>query len=1673
MREIGPAAQSLLERPLRYPMKFAFSLRRSGGSLFVLLFAMVCLGAAHAQILSGSGSGLSREPLAGAGIGTQDPGEAATIAASGDRARLHCEYQKMDGEASSEGLWLTSTSAESRGDRFRVEATALGRGDAPGSPLPTTGVVSATGSQARWERPNLTEEYSASMDGVRQDFLVAERPEGTGALRLELAVAGAQVEASTYGVQLTLGGSHRAVAYSRLKVVDAAGKAVSARFEILAADRLAVRVEDLGAEYPLRIDPTFSDVNWTSFGGLAGASADVTALAVDAHSGLVYMAGGFRLIGNGLTNFIAVWNGSVWSTLSGGLNGAVSALALDGSGNLYAGGSFTSPGNNIAKWNGSAWSGLGVGLNSAVLALAVDGSGNVYAGGVFTGTQGGGVTASYVAKWTGSTWTALGSGTNNVVWALTLDRSGNLYAGGDFSSAGGAAASYIAKWNGSAWSALGSGMDRQVLALAVDASGNLLAGGSFTKAGGLTANAIAKWNGSAWSPVGVVGGAVASLIRALTIDGAGNVYAGGDFAAMDGTPTKNVAKWDGSQWTAFGSGISGSVSALAVDGGGNLYAGGFFDFAGGVLANNVARWNGSAWSALYTPPVMGLSGLVNALARDGAGNLYAAGHFNTAGGAPVGNVAKWDGTTWSALGSGTDGQVYALTLDSLGNLYAGGQFTTAGGITVHDVAKWDGHAWSAMNFGVSGIVYALTADGAGNVYVGGDFIAASSIPAAYIAKWNGSAWSQLQYGMNNVVSALAMDHAGNLYAGGRFTTANQISANYLAKWNGSAWSALDSGTNSQVSALTVDGSDNLYAVGNFASAGGITVNYVAKWNGGQWSALGSGSPFGGQALAADASGNLFVGGYFTTAGAGSANRIAKWDGAAWSALGSGLDDAVNALILDGSGHLFVGGQFTSAGAHPTAYIAEAAVGAPTASSLAAANVTTTGATLNGTINANGYTTAVSFDYGVNASYGSTVAASPTPATGNVTMAESAVLTGLTPNTTYHFRINAVNSVGPAYGNDQTFLTLPTTPLSLTYSLNPAIYTLATPIANNLPTTTGSPALYYSVSPPLPAGLVLNTTTGVISGTPAVPFSATDFTVSASNDVGAATTKLNISVKAGSANAQLFVANLGISTVGDYNPANGVAINAGITTGLSTPAGLVLLGNNLLVSNLYTNAVGVYDASAGSVGNTAFIPGLSNPHGMALAGDTLFVTNTDGNSVGAYHASTGAVINASLITGLNGPNGVALSGDTLYVTNRLGNTVGVYDATTGAAINTSFITGLNGPTGVALSGSTLLVANYAGNTVGAYDAASGTVINASFITGLNGPYGLVVSGSSLYIANYGSGKVGVYNPATGAVVNSSLISNLHQPTYLALLPALAAPTSLFYVNNPASYTKGVAITPYIPATSGGAITVYSVSPALPAGITLNASTGAIGGTPTVLSPAATYVVFGANRSGIRQIPVTITVNDAAPSALTYSANPAVYTALLPISANVPQSSGGAVVSYTVSPALPTGLHLDQNTGILMGTPAVTAAATAYTITATNTGGSTTANVNIAVISQMDVWRQRFFGTTSNTGDSADAADPYHTGVSNLLAFAFLGSDQDPSQAALSQLPQLQMTGGNLCYSFTQPAGVSGITYGAEWTDSVDSGSWTPISDTGSGNLHTFVAPIGDNTQMFIRLTVNTP
>ncbi len=594
----------------------------------------------------------------------------------------------------------------------------------------------------------------------------------------------------------------------------------------------------------------------------------------------------------------------------------VKALAVfdDGGGDaLYAGGEFKLLedviANFVARWDGSGWSKVGLGFNRQVDALAVfnDGGGDaLYAAGNFTKISGsGGGAANYVAKWDGSSWTALGSGLDGRVYALAVYDDGggeDLYVGGDFTMAGGGGASNIARWDGSTWTALGTGVDAPVRSLAVYNDGGgarLYVGGEFTTAGGMSADYIARWNGTTWATVGTGAG---NVVRALTVydDGGGaELYAGGDFIAAGGTAANRVASWNGTTWSALGvtagGGVNASVHSLAVynDGGGDeLYVGGDFTMVDGAATVRIASWNGTAWSALGTGTTDAVLAMISF--DDGGGaDLIAGGAFSLAGGASHRRIASWNGTSWAGLHGPIDAEApedkvlaFATYDDGGGEaLYAGGWFTSVGDVPANYVARWSGTAWTALGVGVAS--------------AGGD---------------------------TSVNALTVYDDGGGeeLIVGGVFNTAGGSAANNIAAWDGTSWSTLGSGVNGSVLAMAVyddGGGPALYVGGGFSMAGGMAASGIAKWDGTSWSPVGLGVNGVVWALAVYDDGNgaeLYAGGGFTQAGGMNAGLIARWNGSSWNSLPNDLDFASQAAVRalqvwdDGGGEqLYVGGRFTT------------------------------------------------------------------------------------------------------------------------------------------------------------------------------------------------------------------------------------------------------------------------------------------------------------------------------------------------------------------------------------------------------------------------------------------------------------------------------------------------------------------------------------------------------------------------------------------------------------------------------------------------------------------------------------------------------------------------------------------------------------------------------------------
>jgi hypothetical protein len=257
--------------------------------------------------------------------------------------------------------------------------------------------------------------------------------------------------------------------------------------------------------------------------------------------------------------------------------------------------------------------------------------------------------------------------------------------------------------------------------------------------------------------------------------------------------------WDGTQWAPFcnspnGPAFGGNVLALQIVGS-TLYVGGAYQNGAGIAAADyLLACDLNTGDARATVAADGQSsGAVYALTADGNGTLYAGGTFiNMAGILAADYVAAYDGSNWSALGSGTGPSGGAVTgiVRGLGtngtDVFVGSDATDVAGIAQADhVARWNGSAWSAVGantagsdgwFPASTSINALVGVGS-QVWAGGSFQNADANPLAdQIAVFNGSSWQPVGSNgagdgpLNANVLTLAL-YGGRIHAGGTFSSA--------------------------------------------------------------------------------------------------------------------------------------------------------------------------------------------------------------------------------------------------------------------------------------------------------------------------------------------------------------------------------------------------------------------------------------------------------------------------------------------------------------------------------------------------------------------------------------------------------------------------------------------------------------------------------------------------------------------------------------------------------------------------------------------------------------------------------------------------------------------------------------------------------------------------------------
>lgn len=370
--------------------------------------------------------------------------------------------------------------------------------------------------------------------------------------------------------------------------------------------------------------------------------------------------------------------------------------------------------------------------------------------------------------------------------------------------------------------------------------------------------------------------------------------------------------------------------------GDRIYAVGYSSTAGDARIDGVAAWDAitGKWAAVPGDFAGGWAEHVAVL----GGDIYIAGTFTSVDGEPARHIARWNGSAWSALGTGVEGSITRLAVME-GALFVFGALGKAGGITMKSVARFDGATWSrpeydggffdveaalqvgegtwvsarAVRYFGPGGVQALPWKLAGNLgeyptsfavfegdlFAGGFFEDLLPNGADHVARWDGTAWQKVGTELSEPVRTLAAtDDALYALAGGR-----------LHRWDGTSWAqlgevSLEHGRgDGWIRSMTVEGS-RVFVAGDFQWLGDLPVSGSAVWDeaAGHWEGVedlaGRGLDDMVQNVVAGAAGT-FVAGLFTTNGDESVVGIARWDGNGWRPVGTRLARSQDILAVGG------------------------------------------------------------------------------------------------------------------------------------------------------------------------------------------------------------------------------------------------------------------------------------------------------------------------------------------------------------------------------------------------------------------------------------------------------------------------------------------------------------------------------------------------------------------------------------------------------------------------------------------------------------------------------------------------------------------------------------------------------------------------------------------------------
>ena len=501
-----------------------------------------------------------------------------------------------------------------------------------------------------------------------------------------------------------------------------------------------------------------------------------------------------------------------------------------------------------------------------------------------------------------------------------------------------------------------------------------------------------------------------------------------------------------------------------------------------------------------------------------------------------------------------------------------------------------------------------------------------------------------------------------------------------------------------------------------------------------------------------------------------------------------------------------------------------------------------------------------------------------------------------------------------------------------------------------PSITGDSIAFSITSGSLPVGLTLDSETGVISGTPTQSVSNRQVTIKAQNDLGSKTTTLTFTVLGAISSFSYPQSIYSIAKGSSFSASpngSGDSVTYSIQSG-SLPTGLTLNANNGVISGTPTQSVASREVTIkaendlGSQTATLTFNVLVSISSFSYPQSAYSLTK--GTSFSATPTITGESVTYSVSSGslpsgltLNANTGVISGKPTQSVSNsqvtiKAQNVLGSKTVTLSFSVITS-ITSFSYPK------STYSIAK--GVSFSATPSITGDSIAFSITSG-SLPTGLTLNLSTGVISGKPTQSV------SSRQVTIKAQNNIGSKTTTLTFSVFASITSFSYPKSTYSIAKGVSFSAS-PNGSGDSITYSIQSGTLPTGLTLNANSGVISGTPTQSVSSREVTIKAQNSLGSQT--ATLTFNVLVPIS-SFSYPKSTYVIAKGASFSATPSVSGEYVTYSVtSGPLPTGLTLNANNGVISGTPSQSVFNREVTIKAQNTLGSKTVTLSFSVITSI--------------------------------------------------------------------------------------------------------------------------